>query len=300
MPVTAFHTALLTGTNLNDPVFDQPPGRPAAGKKLLLCAPPRSASTTLARALALAGLGIPEEYFNRDHIPLFSERWQVPTPTGPDDVAPYMAAAMDRRSRNGVFASKLQFWQFREFLTGDAGKELFEGATVLFLLRENLTAQAISFAMAMQTRNWNDDIAQETDEDTAQPPGIENLKAAQGAIINELSGWNRFFMLSGIHPLILTDRQVAEDLPGTITQIAGKVGVTPDLDAVQAFTRTTAGYRTHRAEKKMLMQLHQTEFAASAFDADSYRPPSAPKKKKPKGIAQLVAFLPGTKKPAPR
>src|SRR5262245_35292749 len=116
-------------------------------QKLLVCAAPRTSSKRLARLLLGAGLGVPMEYFNPNAVGALTARWGI---TKRD----YLRRLYASRTVNGIFAATLQHhqleaWPYREHID-----DLFDGATVVHLIRPDKRAQAVSLAACLLTGQW--------------------------------------------------------------------------------------------------------------------------------------------------
>ncbi|MBM7070206.1 Stf0 family sulfotransferase [Actibacterium sp. 188UL27-1] len=255
--------------SIMDPSYDREGPEPVH-HKLLICAAPRTSSNMLARALMAAGIGLPAEYFNPSFCLEAAERWDCPAPSHDHTTtAAFLEALQARRSANGVFASKLQFWQFQRFLTNPVGQGLFDGAKVVFLLREDLMAQAASFAVALETDNW------ETGAEAAPLPDDAPLREdlvhrSCEDMLHEEGSWRRFFLLSGIKPMVIPDRVVNRDTRRAVTDIAEAMGVEPDLTGLDAYLDGAKRYATFSGRKDRYNAYSAEVFGDRAFDYEEY------------------------------
>lgn len=240
----------LTEKQILSPQFDQPvfAGSP---KKVFICSSRRSGSWMLCRYMINAGLGLPAEYIHRDWISALAarfgvdgvedigwkskgraRRWLV-RKLGRDPRAEFMLRYIDmlirRRTRDGIFASKIHYEQYQAILDNEAGRNLLDGGFFVQLYRQNLLGQAVSVHLARQSGKWgfNDDLT------SAPLPSQEELFDAT-AIDNELaglasedSGWRLFFARNGIEPLRVSYEELARNPNAVVVEIARQIGVDP-------------------------------------------------------------------------
>lgn len=253
--------------SVSGPAFDQPPGPPAR-RRLILCAGPRTASNMLANCLAAAGVGIPSEYFLPAFEAKLCRRWGLPRPHGrPARVEAYLDALLARRAMQGVFATKLQFWQFHRSLCNAAGRRLFDGATVVFLVREDVRGQVVSLAVAHQTGAWQDNEAR---GDRRGSPR-RRLGLALAEALREDANFRRLFALSGQVPLLLTDREVRDDIAGAVGRVAALTGAHVHADSLAAMIAARGKYREGKELNDSYRNLAARTLDPLAFDAGSYR-----------------------------
>ncbi|MEO0829383.1 MAG: Stf0 family sulfotransferase [Pseudomonadota bacterium] len=255
--------------SIMDPSYDREGPEPVQ-HKLLICAAPRTSSNMLARALMAAGIGLPAEYFYPDFCLPAAERWGCPAPSHDHTTtAAYLETLQARRSVNGVFASKLQFWQFQRFLTNPVGQSLFEGAKVVFLLREDIAAQAASFAVALETGTWETETDVEPLPDDA-PMREDLVHRSSEDMLHEESSWRRFFLLAGISPLILPDRVVNRDTRRAVSDIADLLGVEADETGLTEYLDGAKRYGTYSGRKDRYKAYSADVFGNRAFEYEEY------------------------------
>lgn len=255
--------------SIMDPSFDRE-GPESTQHKLLICAAPRTSSNMLARALMAAGIGLPAEYFNPSFCLDAAERWGCPAPShNHETTRDYLACLQMRRSMNQIFACKLQFWQFQRFLTNPVGQGLFDGAKVVFLLREDIMAQAASFAVALETDNW--ETAAEVEPLPDDAPLREDLvHRSCEDMLHEEGSWRRFFLLAGIKPLVLPDRVVNRDTRRAVTEIADLLEVKADLAGLDTYLEGAKRYGTFSTRKDRYKDYSAEVFGDRAFDYEEY------------------------------
>ncbi len=136
----------------------------------LICATPRTGSTLLCGLLASTGVaGRPESYFRAPDERSWATRWRIARPSGGDfSYAEFVRAAIAAGSSgNGVFGARMMWGTLAE-VTGKlaaiqpelAGRDLdlltsaFGVTRFVYLRRDNVVAQAVSWLRAEQTDVW--------------------------------------------------------------------------------------------------------------------------------------------------
>jgi LPS sulfotransferase NodH len=263
---------------LDSALYDAPANAPLEIRcKVIVCSSPRTGSYLLCEAMRQAGIGVPHEYLNTPTIEVLSKRWGLRAPTRRDRglaqwflsardqdaaLAAYLDALQRRRSREGVFAAKIQYWQYLGYLHNDPGRALLDGAHFIYLYRNELLDQAISLRLAKLTGQWGADGTVTTDARRngdffdlgAIDRDIEN-------ILREEAGWRRFFARCGISPLALafenlradplaTARRLARMLrpskPPTEGAQAPSVAAEPDVETRRLKSEVRAAYLARR------------------------------------------------------
>jgi LPS sulfotransferase NodH len=205
----------LTEQQVNGAEFDQ---RPSPLKtKILICSTPRSGSYLLCRAMIQNGIGVPHEYFNGGNASIMSSRWGIGTVATPElerDGAPrraYIAALLEHRTVNGIFAAKIQGGQFAQYFK-NAPSDLFENARFIFLYRADLLAQAISFHVSLLTGRWGIDNTVTTTP-SSNPSFFDNALVADRmqTLANQDMEWRLLFARNAISPLFLSYEGILKD-----------------------------------------------------------------------------------------
>lgn len=206
--------------------FDRPPCPVAT--RLFICSSPRTGSYLLCRAMIHHGIGVPHEYFNMRHIAVIGPRFGIPELQDHARLRSdagmrrrYNAALMQRRTANGIFAAKIQGWEFTAYLDNAEGIELFNGGCFIHLRRDDLLSQAISFHIARLTGRWG------ADGTVTTPPApypdffdVDQIAHCARAIAQEDAMWRLFFARNGIVPLTITYEDLTADVGGTLRRIA--------------------------------------------------------------------------------
>lgn len=191
----------------------------------LLCATPRSGSTLLCGLLGSSGVaGHPRSYFNRRGLHDYATTWRVTQPSeGRIDSAYVQAALAAGRTPNGIFGGRLMA-ESRPELVADLAAEAeqspvselellssqFGRLRFVHLRRQDVVAQAVSWAKAQQTHFWHP--GERIEPGAAEPHYDEELiERLVDAIEQFEAGWNTWFTRQQITPFEVTYEQLAAD-----------------------------------------------------------------------------------------
>ena len=215
----------------------------------LSCATQRSGSTLLGEGLTSTGVaGRPAEYFN------FGLGEASPEPPWKDDfrtkpLAEYLAIAFRHGSTaNGVFASKLQWWQLTslapELARLQGGGDVppaerlaraFGEPRYIWVTRRDKIRQAVSLFRAKQSHAWH---SLRSRESSATPAfSFHLIDAALRQIVQEEALWAHFFDEAGITPHTVVYEDLAADYAGTIRGVLRYLDIPFPADAVIPPTR---------------------------------------------------------------
>jgi len=173
-------------------------------KKYFICTSPRSGSYLLCRHLIYAGLGIPHEYFNPINARAIGARFGVKDALG-QGLEQYIRNLLARRTAGGVFGAKLQYWQYHDFLMSPpAAPDFLSHSDFIYLIREDLLAQAISYHFARLTGEWGFDGTVTTEKWDGKFDDLDAIDRQVETLIREEQGWRSFFAQNGISPLVIT------------------------------------------------------------------------------------------------
>lgn len=253
------------------PAWDGPPRR-----SIVICTQQRTGSTLLGEAIYFAGgLGCPLEYFNRGFKPRFARRWAA------DDVRSYVAAVHRHRTdTTGVFAVKL-FWDRFMDLVHDLSPEaasaapavsaartadcayrsamervapVFPRPTFIFLRRKDEVRQAISLAVAAETRRWRL-FSRGSDAIPSTRPAIDfdQIVRLLANIQNCNAHWRNFFRANELRPLEVLYEDIDRDYNGTVEALLAQLGranaqIEPPRLSKQAGASSEALYRQFISE----------------------------------------------------
>ncbi len=204
--------------------------------KIVICSPPRTGSYLFCEAMRRLGIGTPHEYFNPPTMRVLARRWGL---AYPERVRParwwrlgrernlraldaYLAALAAKRTRNRVFAAKIQYWQYARLLDNPLGARFLEDARLVYLYREDLLDQAISLRLAEGTGKWGvDGVATTAARGARDLLDVAALDRALATIRAEEEGWRRFFADRNTPPAMLSYEAMRVDPLGAAQRMAG-------------------------------------------------------------------------------
>jgi LPS sulfotransferase NodH len=245
--------------DLIGPWFDRPRGEPAA-KTLLICAAPRTGSNNLARLLLAAGIGVPHEYFNPTFAAVAAARWGFPPAVlSAARIANYIGELRRRRSAGGVFATKLQYSQYRDYLCNDHGRALFDGAVVVHLFRADVFRQFLSYIEALETGRYDfSDRPTRSPHHAVQVLDERSLLGIVEALTAEDSGFRKLFLLLGIRPLFVEFDELNREPRAVLGRIGQALGVTVNEKELEKAVAVAGPYRKRESDSKKLEPLLET------------------------------------------
>lgn len=219
----------LSERALNSAAYDQPPPAETPSRYFIL-SQRRSGSFMLCRALIRAGLGVPHEYFQPHHLRDLARRWGVRARTGRGGAPPdFLQALIDRRTANGHFGAKIQYWEYEKALSGAHGASFLSGAKFIYLYRRNLLKQAVSFRHAEITGRWgaNDDVT--TAPVRGDPFDAAAIDRNLHLLIQDEVGWRKFLARQGLDALFVSYEELRADFGATLQRIVQHLGAPAEL-----------------------------------------------------------------------
>jgi LPS sulfotransferase NodH len=202
------------------------------GVSYLVCATPRSGTNLLCGLLRRTGVaGWPEEYFEYGLEFCRVRRWGA---SGPVEYV--HGAIREGTGANGVFGAKVHWLHLPNLLAKLEAVQgrwdvedrvllegTFPGLRFVWLRREDVVAQAVSFAKAMQTDQW-------TVLDTRRPGRVPRFDFAQihrfvGEIEAQNAAWRRWFRTNGITPFAVRYEDLVADMEAVTRSVLGFLGV---------------------------------------------------------------------------
>jgi LPS sulfotransferase NodH len=254
--------------DLIGPEFDRPSVEPAR-RTLIICSAPRTGSYELARHLTAAGIGVPHEYFHPNYARRLAGRWAfADDPLSDAGLLRYMQVLRRRRGQGGVFATKLQFWQFDDYLRNPNGAALFEGACIIHLFRPDVASQYASYRAAIVSGNWDFSARRTTPPNTRHRENSDGLfKEALNEInllVREDAGFRGLFILLGIRPIFVTTEELIRDPGNLVRRIGDQMAVSVNEDALQRSIAHSAPYGHDHRRQQAVAGLAET-FKKIAF-----------------------------------
>lgn len=135
----------------------------------------RTRSELLCAYLVQRAIGVPFEYFHQEFMRRIADRLGCIGTDGRIDVQRYVRAIESKRTRNGIFGTKLQPSQLLTLSAGDHAKAtalLRRFDKIILLRRRDKVMQAISIARAHLTNQWHvykgDDVKHFSPADDAE------------------------------------------------------------------------------------------------------------------------------------
>jgi LPS sulfotransferase NodH len=256
------------------PDFDQAESVPAE-RTLIICSAPRTGSYELCRHLAVAGVGVPHEYFNPNYAERLAKRWGFrENPLAQAELSGYVDNLRRRRSQNGVFATKLQFRHF-DILRNDHGKALFRDACVVHLFRPDVANQFASFRAALESGRWDFSERQTTQSIVRHQANsddfLEQALAELDWLLSEDEGFRRLFVLLGLKPLFVTSDELFSNPANVVMRIAQTMSVTIDAERLSQSIAVSGPYGNQRQREKSMTSLAE-KFKEIAFQKSSPTP----------------------------
>lgn len=238
---------------------------PPIQRSYLVCATPRSGSTLLCEALETTGVaGRPREYFEalkETGIPrrpreffwglrspevarlLAEPRLDVtqerdPTWSRDEYVRHLEAAIAEGTTDNGVFAAKLMWNYFNDFLElmrgiprfagmGDGSllSAAFPGLQYVFVSRNDKVRQAVSLWRALQTSVWRHQDGDPAATDRRPVYSYDAIDHLLNQLRRNEDAWRGFFFRTGQRPLQVLYEDVAGDLWGAVRRVLDQLRV---------------------------------------------------------------------------
>jgi LPS sulfotransferase NodH len=254
--------------DLLGPDFDRPEPAPARGT-LIICSAPRTGSYELCRYLIAAGIGVPHEYFSPRYALPLARRWGVSgDPLREADLGRYIDLLRHRRSHNGVFATKLQFWQFDRSLRNTHGAALFDGACVVHLFRPDVATQFASLRAAMESGRWDFSVRQTRTPVTRDAAGssefLQKALEEMNTLVGEDASFRGLFVLLDIRPLFVISDDLFADPGRTVRRIGEAMSVAVDEEGLRPAIAASAPYGRDRQRETSVAGLKEL-FKTLAF-----------------------------------
>lgn len=237
---------MYTELQIHSELLDQPAFH-GVPRKVFVCAPPRSGSFMLCRYMINGGIGVPAEYFTSPYIEAVAARFGV---SGVESLEwksrgrarrwllrkmgrnpraeflqTYISHLLARRTRNQIFAAKIQYRAYRRILCNPIGWKLLDGSAFVHLYRRDIIASAISLHVAKITGKWGvgeDIIGKPTEADFFDASSISECLED---VVWENAGWHAFFAQHCIRPLSVAYEDLILDPNKILLGIADLLGI---------------------------------------------------------------------------
>jgi LPS sulfotransferase NodH len=161
-------------------------------------------------------LGYPLEYFNGPG------RRALGLPDFPDAPELQIEAVLRLGATpNGVYAVKLFASQFAAFSGRLRWMDLLPNLHFVYLTRDDLLGQAISWARALQTEQYRS-------TQPAKRPAVYDadlIRSQLTAIVRERAQWETFFARTGIEPLRIVYERFLEDRSSHVDRVANLMSI---------------------------------------------------------------------------
>jgi LPS sulfotransferase NodH len=251
---------------------------PVPRRSYLVCATQRSGSTLLCETLSASGVaGRPAEYFEElketgvprrpreyfwglrspEVIRLLPQEAQLDRDAeqrpswSREEYANHLNAALQSgTTANGVFAAKLMWSYFPDFLELMRGIPRFAGMgdgsllnaafpelTYVFVSRSDKVRQAVSLWRALQTWVWRNASGAPASEQPTQRDAVYSFDAIDhllGQLRRHEDAWRGYFFRIGRRPLQLYYEEIAGDPDAAVARVLDAIGVSTEREPVQA------------------------------------------------------------------
>jgi trehalose 2-sulfotransferase len=231
------------GMRLLEADFDQPP--PASpGHLYLICNLPRSGSWALCRMLLRLGLGLPSEYFHQVFGPVMAARLGTPV-TKAEPAWNYLSALLRvRATGSGHVGIKVNLNQLQLFFPGPSSARLLQRARLIYLFRQDMLAQAVSFNFAQSTGHWQKTGTPGLTIPGAAPDDFRRIDKLIDQLTAQETLWRRTFAKLGLRPFFVSHEEIVADPAGSLIRVARFLDAAPEAIAAE---RIAAAIETEKA-----------------------------------------------------
>lgn len=208
----------------------------------LICATPRTGSTLLCGLLASTKVaGQPESYFRKPDEQLWAARWGIARSSdGAFEYSGFVRAALAAgRTGNGVFAARIM-WGTLDHLADrlatvhpasrggglDLLNRTFGQMGFVFLHRDDVLAQAVSWHRAEQTNVWHRTHPEGPKRPEQEPRfDFDQISELLQTIEAHNSAWRAWFASVGVRPHVVRYEDLDADPVGTTREILDFLGL---------------------------------------------------------------------------
>lgn len=181
------------------------------------------------------GCGEPLEYFNEDGLANFPEAAAATC------LEEYIGHIARRRSRNRRFGFKIDHWRWKALQALVDVEALFPRGRSVFLLmtRQDIVAQAYSFAVARATTIWHERVGSPPVKAQVYVPADREILQELALIARGETGLSRYLKRSGRLALRFSYEQLLQDPQSVLRRIGGALALEPaSLDKLAASVST--------------------------------------------------------------
>lgn len=218
----------------------------AAFGSYLLCGTPRTGSTLLCSLLTSTGVaGVPESYFREPDQRTWAARFGLPIAgDGSFDYRDLVAGALRTgRTPNGVFAARVMWGTMHLLIQGlrpdgtdETDMETLTDALgplrLLHLRRDDVVAQAVSWARAEQTGYWHNG-----DVPIAEPAfDLDQIDELVRTIYEHNAAWRSWFAEQAVRPYAISYEDLIVDPQDTVQGILDHLDIKPPATWRPAWT----------------------------------------------------------------
>lgn len=204
---------------------------------LIICSTPRTGSTLLCSLLESTGVaGRPKSYFREEDADRWARQWGIgPIVTGTDRIARFMSAATNAgTTENGVFAARIMWGSMEDVVASlaviypgvapggpiDLINHAFGRARFVHITRDDVVAQAVSWARAEQTRVWQSTSPQDASAPDREPAyDRAQIQGFVDTIKTHNAAWVEWFSVAGVDPYRIRYEVLDADPMGTISSV---------------------------------------------------------------------------------
>jgi len=190
-----------------------------------ICYVNRTGTTFLTECLTQTRLfGFPQEYLNTEEgaaVEIVSKRLGVNT------FVDYLShLTRKRQSRTGVFGTKISCRQLAYLTTHYDINSIFPNSKFIFVTRQNVVLQAISWFVAEKTASWASffEARNNVDYDRDEIIKFVNLITDQNA------RFENYFALNGINPLRIYYEEMNSDIRAVVHRVKDYLGVDGEIN----------------------------------------------------------------------
>ena len=205
---------------------------PVPSRSVVICCLPRTGSSLLGHLLYATGAaGWPGEWFSREDVDRNWKAWGV------SSWREYVDRVFEAGTApNGVFCTKLMWGYLGEALfelrrlarmydEDDLAvlRSFFPEPSFVWIRREDVVAQAVSWAKAVQTGQWASfqPVQAEPAFDFDEIDGLYHLARVHDA------AWARWFAAHGVDPLRIVYEELASDPVRVVEDVIARLGLEP-------------------------------------------------------------------------